>query len=1228
MTKQDGIFTGNHSCGDLSIKKHFIYGNLKDITGLVPDEKIQRSSLNIPSNKPLADTQFDQPGEIDLLIASGTTLASLCVGQVKLSKSSEEDLYLQNTRFGWIIGGSIPRADSQETTSMKHRCFLTNLKDVMRGFWEIEEPSRENIPPAEESCEKHFRKNTKRGEDGRYIVALPFNEKITELGDTRAMAERRFLALERRLRKSASLWDSYSKAMQEFIDLGHMTKVVGEPQPGGCYISHHPVIKEGSLTTKLRPVFDASAKSTSGISLNDTLLVGPTIQDDIFSLLLRFRKHNYVLTGDIEKMYRQFWVQESDRKYQRILWRDSDSRIATYEINTVTFGVASAPFLAIRCLHQLADDEGESYPKAAETLKKDMYVDDLLTGAPTFEEALKLRDDINALLQRGKLNMRQWASNEPRLLHGLPVNYVNLKLQSQDNHTIKTLGVHWDSERDQIVYTVQEVPPNSRATKRNILSEIARIFDPLGLLGPVITYAKLIMQELWVEKLDWDDPIPLSIHTKWLKYTKGLDKLNNLSFDRKFSSTETDELQIHGFCDASENAYGACIYIRAVDSDERITSTLLCAKGRVAPLSNKRSAQADETKNYSSVTIPRLELCAAQVLARLYTTVRQAIPVNPSKTIFWSDSTIALHWIRTSPSQLLPFVANRVSDIQARTETDSWRHVRSADNPADLISRGQTPDEFASPTLWKNGPSWLTQCEENWPRLGLPSLERVPETRKIKCLVAPIHWDVLERYSSIVKLKRVIAYCLRFKTKLKGPLSCEELQTATNTILRSVQSLHFAEELKSLREAKCVDRKSKLAPLTPFIDNYGLIRVGGRLRNESIPFDERHAIILPRKTHVTNFLISYEHLRNYHSGNQATLYALRRRYWILDGRNQVRRIIRNCLRCNRVEPQSTNCVMGDLPKVRVTEARPFLNVGVDYCGPFFIKEKKFRNRGRVKVYVVVFVCLSVKAVHLELVSDLTTEGFIAALKRFTARRGLCKNIYSDNGTTFVGANNEFKEIMQLLRSAEHNTTVSNQLSEQGIQWHFMPPHSPNFGGVWEAAVKSFKRHLKRIVGDQLFTFEQLNTFITEVEAIMNSRPLTPISNDPNDPLVLTPGHFLIGNSLTSLPEVDLCALKRNDLSSWKLIQKVRQDFWRRWHKEYLTNLTVRHKWTHGTHEIKEGSLVLINEDNVPPLRWPMGQVIETFPGADGVIRVVRLRTPKGTFIRNTRRLSPLPMTIE
>ena len=967
-------------------------------------------------------------------------------------------------------------------------------------------------------------------------------------------------------------------------------------------------------------------------------MVGPTIQDDIFSLLLRFRNYQYVLTGDIEKMYRQFEVRKEDRKYQRILWRGPSGSIKTYELNTVTFGLSPAPFLAIRCLHQLANDEMANYPRAAQIIKRDLYVDDLLTGATTFDDALHLRNEITALLQRGGLNLRQWASNEPLLLKGLPSGSINLKLQSRQDQTIKTLGVHWNSERDIIIYTVSPIARNGRVTKRTVLSHIARIFDPLGLLGPVVTHAKIIMQRLWRENLDWDKSVPAELDTEWDNYASQLSLLNDLQFNRGIVPPQTREIQLHGFCDASEKAYGACIYIRTISCDSIVSTTLLCSKSRVAPLkggqeTGKLAAEIHDTSPIEKIppmTIPKLELCGATLLAKLYSTVRQALNIEINKTVFWCDNTAVLNWINSSPCQLLTFVANRVAIIQEKTKSCYWRYVKSHDNPADLISRGQLPSAYVSDLQWKNGPAWLIQDESMWPQLGVPTIEQLPGLRKVKCLATPIQSDILTLYSSIVKLRRFIAYAQRFKLPRKHQthLTCDELESANVTVVKLTQAAIFFNELRDLREEGRVNPKSKLISLSPFLDDLGIMRIGGRLANSKLSFTAKHPIILPRSHYVTSMIIRYEHIANYHTGVQTTLYSLRKKYWIIDGRNQVRKTIRGCIVCARANPPSTNYIMGNLPGVRITEARPFLNVGVDYCGPFFIKEKKNRNRGSVKVYVAGFVCLAVKAVHLELVSDLTTEAFIAALKRFIARRGKCANIYSDNGTNFVGANNELNEIVKHLRSETHKEKTFKFCVDNGIKWHFIPPQSPNFGGIWEAAVKSFQHHLRRVVGQQLLTFEQFYTFITEVEAILNSRPLTPISSDPNDPIVLSPGHYLIGNSLTSLPEVNYTNTPYNRLSLWQHIQKMKQDFWARWHKECLNELNIRHRWSQGSHSIREGSLVLIKEDNLPPLRWLMGRVIETRPGSDGVVRVVRIKTSKGVIERNVRKLAPLPLPIE
>jgi len=331
------------------------------------------------------------------------------------------------------------------------------------------------------------------------------------------------------------------------------------------------------------------------------------------------------------------------------------------------------------------------------------------------------------------------------------------------------------------------------------------------------------------------------------------------------------------------------------------------------------------------------------------------------------------------------------------------------------------------------------------------------------------------------------------------------------------------------------------------------------------------------------------------------------------------------MRCFRFNANAVNYKMGDLPKARISEAIPFTHTGVDFCGPFYIKEKKHRNRNRIKVYVCVFICMAVKAVHLEIVSDLTIDGFVAALKRFIARRGIPTHIYSDNGTNFVGANNQLKELYALLNSDEYRKRVNQFSVDHRTTWHFIPPVAPHHGGLWESTVKLFKHHLKRVVGDLLFTFEELNTFIIEIEGILNSRPISTLSSDPNDPIALTPAHCLIGRPLINMPEPDLLSSPANRLSTWERITKVRQDFWARWNLEYLNELQTRRKWTKDGERIDVGMLVLIKEKGLPCMQWALGKITQIHPGSDGIVRTVSIKTSKGEIKRSTKCICPLPI---
>ncbi|XP_043258500.1 uncharacterized protein LOC122400851 [Colletes gigas] len=888
----------------------------------------------------------------------------------------------------------------------------------------------------EKLCELSFQDTTQRDSSGHFMVRLPFNDRRGELGDSYESALKRFYAMERKLQLNTELREKYVDFLEEYQRLGHMTEVTNvAAKNSGCYLPHHAVVKDSSLTMKVRVVFDASAKTNTGISLNDTLMVGPTIQEDIFALITRFRSHVYVLTADVEKMFRQIRLHPDDAIYHQILWRKNPTEaIKTYQLNTVTYGTACAPFLAVRCLNQLTSDSEKSFPLATNAIKRDFYMDDLLTGTQTLNEAIALRDQLVEALKTGGFNLRQWASNEPSLI----ANFKELASEEflfLDMETVKkTLGIYWRPRDDSISYKVTITDQGSQITKRTIFSNIAKLFDPLGLLGPVVVKAKLIMQELWKRGVGWDNTAPSDILSLWNIYMSQLPVLNNFVVPRQIIGNNTLECRLHGFCDASETAYGACIYLRCTDAKKGTTTNLIAAKSRVAPL--------------KTITIPKLELCAAELLM--------------------------LGWLNSPPHTLETFIANRVAKVQERTNAKDWKHVASSDNPADCISRGQLPLEFLENHLWLNGPVWLSELPSKWPIIPIP----------VK--------DIQELRVTLLESNT-------------GPLSVFELRRAQDSIITNIQRTHFTREFQELNTKGMVSKTSKLYALSPFIE-HGIIRVGGRLQNSNIRYSQKHPILLPKSNHVSYLIIRNEHHRCMHAGILGTLNAVRQ----------------------RVNPQSTpEYSMGKLPKDRVNSARPFQIVGIDFCGPFYIKEKKFRNTKKLKVWIAVFICFVTKAMHLEVVSDLSTDAFIASLRRFFSRRGYAHTIYSDNGTNFVGARNKLTEMEELLRSEEHRHVAIKYLTDKGITWHFSPPRSPHYGGLWEAAVKSFKYHLLRTIGDILFTYEELNTYVVEIEAILNSRPITPISSDPNDYIALTPAHFLIGESLIGLPEQDVSAIANN-----------------------------------------------------------------------------------------------------
>lgn len=1160
----------------------------------------------------LADPLFNVCGAIDILL--GADIFPLVLKNGRLLGNFKEPSAL-DTIFGWILMGKI----SHQSPPLVNTCLasLENSLDVtLKKFWELEEvPQRICISQEDKVCEDIFKTTYTRDNSGRFVVSLPFKGFEPVFKDTRSQALRRFYSLERRLLQNPSLYLEYSNFMKEYLQNNHMEAVDNSILPNKYYyIPHHCVFNPNSSTTKLRVVFDASAKSPQGPSLNETLLVGQKLQQDIVTILLNFRLHSFVFTADIKQMYRQILVTNSHSDYQRIIWRFSQSEpVQDFRLKTVTYGLSSAPFLAIRSLIELANIEKENFPHASQVLSTDIYVDDVVTGGKTLSETKTLQGQLISLLRRGGFQLRKWASNDPALLEGFPISDCQqtfLSFDSNPDNIVKVLGLQWHPSLDSFSYEV--IPIDRPCTKRTILSELARIFDPLGFLAPLSFLAKHLIQHLWSLGLEWDQVPPPNIVERWTRYKKELPNISLINVPRQLVTGEFSSCEIHGFSDSSESGYAAVIYLRLIMPDNNIKLKFVCAKSKVAPL--KR------------ISLPRLELCGAVLLSNLMDFVLKtySTKVHIENIFAWTDSTVVLSWIKSSPHRWKTFVSNRVSHIQDIVSPNAWNHVKSQDNPADCASRGLMPSELVNHSLWWTGPPWLSSPKNCWPEsqplTPLDFMTTPEEERKI-ALASFVSLDsldnLLEKFSSLSKIKRIIAYGLRFIYNIKHvndrksqTLTQHELHTALLVLVKRVQHTVFKQEISNLENKRPIAKDFR--KLNPFIGEDGLLRVGGRLALSGLSYDQKHPALLPRKHRLTELIVENTHRENLHPGLQTLHFLIAQNFWILSPRRAIRHTLSKCYKCFRIKPTTLEPPMGNLPSSRINQIKPFQCVGVDYSGAYNITLGKGRGVKSRKAYVCLFVCFVTKAIHLELASDLSTDAFLAALRRFIARRGRCVRIHSDCGTNFVGANK------YLIQCMEHATGLEH------IEWSFNPPSAPHFGGLWEAGIKSAKSHLIRIIGDQVLTYEEFYTVLVQVEAILNSRPLCPLSADPNDLSVLTPGHFLTLEPLSAIPDPDLTHLNINRLGRWQLLQRFQQDFWNRWHNEYLHTLQQRNKWTEPEKSIGPGTVVLIKSELLPPLQWRIGRVVKCHPDTDGISRVATLKTSQGLLQRPFVKLCPLP----
>ncbi|XP_018377661.1 PREDICTED: uncharacterized protein LOC108770524 [Trachymyrmex cornetzi] len=840
---------------------------LANLTSEIPSAQLDPTTWPHLTDLKLADVQYMQPGAIDLILGADVYGYIIADGLVKGPPDSP---IAQSTKLGWVISGPTEE--------------IPTLKD-------------HSVTPDEQRCEEHFQLTHTRDPQGRYVVWLPFKQSTDQLGSSKAKAIRIIHQLNRRFESDPCYAKLYSDFVVEYAALQHMTLIPDSQSDStsSYYLPHHGIIKENSSTTKLRVVFNGSSKTTTGVSLNDLLHVGPKLQTDIFDVLIWYRQFRYVFSADVEKMYRQIKVHPEDWKYQQISWIDHEGRLLTYQLTTVTYGLACAPFQALRVMQQLIKDEGARLPLAVPVLSQGRYVDDLF-GGDSIIQAQDTLKQVNQLCMAGGFKLRKWISNDPTVLKSVPEKdrMIGSSVSIEEKSVVLSLGLHWHLDNDTFQFTFHHKHTET-ITKRSILATIARLFDPLGLLSPLMIRAKMLMQEVWSLQLGWDDPVPSAITCKWMSFVSDLQNLATISFPRWIGLSSDRILEIHGFSDASPYAFAAVVYTRLTSNDGSIHTKLICSKTKVAPL--KR------------MTIPRLELAGAVLLTKLVNHIIKVLNRNYIPVYLWTDSTVSLTWISNHPSRWKDFVHNRVCYIQETVPQAQWNFVAGRENPADLATRGLSIDQLVEKKCWIT-----VIC-----RRVIDKLRKVPNS------------------------------------SLLHPITTIELQSAKHFWIKAVQHTAFPRELKSISEGKHFQPSHPFSRLTPFMDANDILRVGGRLRESSLSMEAKHPAILPKCSPFTTLIIADVHRRTLHGGTQIMLSTLREEFWVIGGRVPIKSFILKCVQCTRFRHKRAQQLMGQLPKERVSQTRPFLNTGVDYAGPLSIKTWRGRNARTYKAYVALFL---------------------------------------------------------------------------------------------------------------------------------------------------------------------------------------------------------------------------------------------------------------------------------
>ncbi|KAI7804924.1 hypothetical protein IRJ41_023810 [Triplophysa rosa] len=955
-------------------------------------------------------------------------------------------------------------------------------------------------------------KEVYRNESNSWVAPLPFKQPRQCLSNNREQAVRRFASLQHSLNKKPEMQQQYIAFMWKMLEIDHAeaAPLLGENEE--CWYLPTFGVYHPRKPDQIRVVFDSSAKHL-GVSLNDVLLTGPDLNNSLLGVLMRFRKEKVAIVADIQQMFHCFLVREDHRNYLRFLWykdNDTTKEIVDYRMKVHVFGNSPSPAVAIYGLRRAIREGAQEH------------------GTDTVDFVYRTQTS----LAESNLRLHKFASNSQAVLEAFPSEDCatiakGVDLGGEAAPAQRSLGLLWEIASDTFTFSVaNDIKP---FTRRGVLSTVNSVFDPLGFLAPVTIQGRLLLRELTAELSEWDVPLPEDKFSKWKAWQDSLQELRHLHVPRAYTAASLAKAvhtELCVFSDASTKAIGAVAYLKAVPEDGQTHIGFVMAKSKLAP--------------QSVPTIPRLELCAAVLAVEMADLIHDELNLKLDYTKFYTDSKVVLGYIYNESRRFYVYVHNRVQRIRQTTKPEQWHYVRTEDNPADHASRSISASSLAQ-TTWLKGPNFLLNpLDKPDPvrSFDLVKPELDPDIRvQVRSYATKLQEKSLSterflRFSSFDCLVRAIALLIHivrsFKfskntDKCKGWHKCDlsrtpdELSVAKEVIIAAVQRRAFSKEFETLNTNKSVPPNSSLHRLSPTLQN-NLICVGGRLKNANLDIGEKNPIILPKDNHISLLLVRHHHAEVKHQGRHLTEGAVRTAgLWLLGGKRLINSVLHKCITCRKLRGKMQEQRMANLPQERLQTCPPFTYVGLDVFGPWCITTRRTRGgQAESKRWAILFSCMSSRAVHIEVIESMDTSSCINALRRLFAIRGP----------------------LELGMSA-----VQRYLNQQGCSWEFNPPHASHMGGSWERLIGVARRILDSMFLEQYtrLTHEVLCTLMAEVTAIINARPLIPVSNDPEDPFILSPSMLLTQKTGVPPPPGDFTD---KDLltKQWRQVQALANKF--------------------------------------------------------------------------------------